>query len=72
MIFIIPVFVFPGPRPQFVFDDPGPKFVFHVSSPQFVFAGPALNLCLPVLRFTVKVCYSYSVYLYKLSVYAIV
>ena len=33
--------------------------------------GPALNLCSPVLRFTVKVCYSYSysVYLYKLSVY---
>ena len=27
------------------------------------------NLCLPVLRFTVKICYSYSVYLYKLSVY---
>ena len=27
--------------------------------------APALSLCLPVLRFTVKGCYSYSVYLYK-------
>ena len=27
-----------------------------------------LNLCLPVLCFAFKVCYSYSVYLYKLSV----
>ena len=47
---------------------PCPKFVFHRPGPQFVFS-PALSLCSPVLRFTVKVCYSYSVYLYKLSVY---
>ena len=26
-----------------------------------------LNLCLPVLRFTFKVCFNYSVYSYKLS-----
>ena len=45
----------PGPQPQRVFDGPGTKFVFQ----------SAFNLCLPVLRFTVKVCYSYIAYLYK-------
>ena len=30
---------------------------------------PALNFCLPVLCFTVKACYSYSVYLYKFSLF---
>ena len=33
--------------------------------PNLYFTAPALNLCSPVLRFTVKVCYSYSVYLCK-------
>ena len=68
------------PGPQFVFTGFGPQFVFSGLGPQFVFTGPALNLFLPalainlsllVLRITVKVFYSYSVYLYKLSAYVL-
>ena len=81
------VFVFPGPRawsPTLVpgpqFSGFGPQIVFSGLGPQFGFTGPPLNLFLPalainlsllVLRITAKVCYSYSVYLYKISVYVL-
>ena len=50
-------------------------------SPNLYLTAPALDLylpilapsmCLPVLPFTVKVSYSYSVYLCKLSIYSYV
>ena len=41
----------------------------YLCFPQFVFTSRVLTLCLPALRFTVKVCRSYSVYLYNFSVY---
>ena len=50
---------------------PGSNLYLTAPAPNLYFTSPvlALNLCLLVLRFTVKVCYSDSVYLYKLSVY---
>ena len=63
-----PQFVFGDPGPKFVFHGPGHKFVFHGPGPQFVFTGPGPQFVF-ALRFTVKVCYSYIVYLYKLSAY---
>ena len=48
---------------------PGPNLYFTAPVLNLYLPAPALNLCSPVLHFTVKVCYSYSVYLYKLSVY---
>ena len=44
---------------------PGPNLYFMAPAPNLYFTAPALNLHLSVLRFTVKVCYSYNVYLYK-------
>ena len=62
---------------------PGPNLYLTNLAPNLHFTAPALNLylpapaltlclpwrCLPALRLTVKVCYSYSVYLYNLTVY---
>ena len=58
------VFVFPVPRPW------PPTLNLYLPVPALNWFLPALvlNLYLPVLRFIVKVCYSYNVYLYKLSV----
>ena len=52
------IFVFPVPGP-----DARPQFVVILYLPI-----PVLNLCLPVLRFTIKVFHSYSTYFYKRSV----
>ena len=57
---------------------PGPNLYLTALAPNLYFTTPILNLYLPapalslrspVLRFTIKVCYSYSVCLYKLSVF---
>ena len=51
---------------------PGPNLYFTAPALNLYLPASALNFCSPVLRFacsTVKVCYSYSVYLCKLSVY---
>ena len=57
---------------------PGSSFCLMISVPDLYFMSlalnlyllaPVLNFCLPVLRFTVEFCYSYSVYLCKLRVY---
>ena len=56
-------------RPPALALDPGPNLNLTLPAPNLYFTAPVLNLCWSVLCFTVKVCYSYSVYLYKLSVY---
>ena len=58
-----------APALNLYFLAPGPNL--YLPAPAFNLFLPVLvlTLCLPVLRFTDKVCYSYSVYLYKLSVY---
>ena len=48
-----------------LFTAPGPNLYLTTPAPNLCFTPPALNLCLRVLCFTVKVYYSYSVYLYK-------
>ena len=53
-----------SPGPQFIFSGHGPHLYLLASPIKFFLSGLALNFCLPVLRFTVKVCYSYRVYLY--------
>ena len=63
-----------GSRPQppalnLYFPAQVPNFYLPVPALNFFLLALVLNLCFPVLRFTVKVCYSYSVYLSKLSVY---
>ena len=45
--------------------DPGSNFYLMATAPNLYFMVSVLNLCLPVLRFALKVYYSYSVYLYK-------
>ena len=69
---LLGVFVFPGPRPLIFL--PVLALNLYLPAPALsLFLPPlALNLCLPFLRFTVQVCYNYSVYLYKLSVYLFV
>ena len=51
------------------FPAPGPNLFLTAPALNLYLLASALNSCLPVLRFTVKVCYSYNVYLDKLSVY---
>ena len=53
----------------FCFPTPGPQLVFKDPSFNLLLSALALNLCLLILLFAVKVCYSYSVYLCSLSVY---
>ena len=57
---------------------PGPNLYLTIQAPNLYFTAfvlslylPALTLtlCFTALRFTVKVCYSYSVYLYNFSPY---
>ena len=54
---------------------PGPNLYLTIQAPNLYFTAfvlslylpaPILTLCFTALRFTVKVCYSYSVYLYVL------
>ena len=59
----------PGPGPNLYLTTPTPNLYFTAPALNLYVPVPALNLCSPVLRFTVKVCYSYSVYLHKLNVY---
>ena len=71
---LLGVFVFPGPRPLIFLPVLALNLYLPAPAPALsLFLPPlALNLCLPFLRFTVQVCYNYSVYLYKLSVYLFV
>ena len=64
-----PQFVFDGPGPNLYFAAPVLNFYFAAPALNLYLAAPALNLyspapalnlCWPVLRFSVKVCYSYS------------
>ena len=50
---------------------PAAALNLHLPVPAINLFLPALvlNLCLSALRFTVKVCYSYGVYLFKLCIY---
>ena len=48
---------------------PGPNLYLMAPAPSLSFTAPALTVCLPALHLTVKVCYSYSFYLYNLSVF---
>ena len=65
------VFVFPGPRLPALALAPAPDLNLYFPAPASNLYLPALvlNFCLPLPRFTVKICYSYSVYLYNFSVY---
>ena len=67
------VFQLPGVSiPRIRHWHPSPQFVLTGPGPQFVFTGhgtPFLQLSFPAFRFAVKVCYSYSVYFYKLTVF---
>ena len=67
------VFVFSGPRSLvYIFLFPLPNLYLPAPVLSLFLPALVLNLCLPVLCFTAKDCYSYSVYLYKLSVYSYV
>lgn len=57
------------PAPELPLDlGRGPNLYLTALSPILYFTA-VLNLCLHVLRFIVKTCYSYSVHLHKVSVY---
>ena len=60
---------FPAPGPNLYLAALALYLYFTASALNLHLPAPELNLCSPALRFTVKVCYSYIVYLYKLSVY---
>ena len=57
------------PGPNLYLTTPAPNLSFTAPSLNSYLPAPALNLCFPAVRFTVKACYTYSVYLYNLGVY---
>ena len=57
------------PGASFCLMIPVPNMYFMSLALNLYLLAPVLNFCLPVLRFTVEFCYSYSVYLCKLRVY---
>ena len=64
-------FYLPVPALNLYFASLAPNLFLWELAPNLFLPALAL-LCLSVLRFTVKVCYSYSAYLHKLSVYVLV
>ena len=60
----------PGPGPNLYLMTPAPNLYFTAPALNLYLPVPALSLCSAVLRFTVKVCSSYSVtYLNSTSTY---
>ena len=59
----------PAPTPNLYFPILALNMYLLAQVLDLVLPALALNFYLPVLHLTVQVCFSYSVYLYKLSVY---